>query len=113
LVPIDHSPQPVEALDTIQEFVRPMNENGAVIELRHVGGTGPLVQRVSDGALVPVTLRTGDVVNTILRAANERQVDLIAMPTAGHQDFLDALRGSTTERVLRYAPCPVLAVPVG
>jgi nucleotide-binding universal stress UspA family protein len=66
LVPIDHSPHPVGALDTIQEFVRPMNENGAAIELMHIGGTGPLVQRVSDGALVPVTLRTGDVVSAIL-----------------------------------------------
>jgi len=32
------------------------------------------------------------------------------MPTAGHQGFLDALRGSTTEQVLRKAPCPVLAI---
>ena len=37
--------------------------------------------------------------------------NLIMMATAGHQGFLDALRGSTTERVLRHAPCPVLAVP--
>ena len=37
--------------------------------------------------------------------------DLIAMTTAGHQGFLDALRGSTSERVLRHAPCPVLVVP--
>jgi nucleotide-binding universal stress UspA family protein len=34
------------------------------------------------------------------------------MATEGHQGFLDALRGSTTERVLRGALCPVLAVPV-
>ena len=31
---------------------------------------------------------------------------MIVMPTAGHQGFLDALRGSTTEQVF----CPVLAV---
>jgi nucleotide-binding universal stress UspA family protein len=35
------------------------------------------------------------------------------MATAGHADVLDALRGSTTERVLRLARCPVLAVPAG
>jgi nucleotide-binding universal stress UspA family protein len=40
-----------------------------------------------------------------------QQANLIAMPTAGHHGFLDAVRGSTTERVLRHAPCPVLAVP--
>ena len=36
--------------------------------------------------------------------------DLMLLATQGHIDFLDALRGSTTERVLR-AHCPVLAVP--
>jgi nucleotide-binding universal stress UspA family protein len=111
LVPIDHSPQPVQALDTIQSFIAPMNEQGAAIELMHVGGIAPVVHRISDGTIVPVALRAGDVTSTILEAANEQQADLIAMPTAGHQGFLDALRGSTTERVLRHAPCPVLAVP--
>lgn len=32
------------------------------------------------------------------------------MATKGHEGFLDALRGTTTERVLRQAECPVLAV---
>jgi nucleotide-binding universal stress UspA family protein len=113
LVPVDHSPPPVEALDTIQDFISPINEEGVAIELMHVGGTGPLVRRVSDGAIIPVTLRTGDVVSTILRAPDEQEADLIAMPTAGHCGLLDALHGSTTERVLRHALCPVLAVPAG
>jgi len=113
LVPVDHSPPPVEALGTIREFVKPMNEQGATIELLHVGESGPLVRCVSDGAIVPVALRAGDVVSTILKAAEEQQADLIAMPTAGHHGFLDAVRGSTTERVLRHASCPVLAIPAG
>jgi nucleotide-binding universal stress UspA family protein len=46
------------------------------------------------------------VVDTILKEANERHVDLIAMPTDGHLGFLDALRGSTTERMIRHACCP-------
>ena len=53
----------------------------------------------------------GQPVDAILRLAAERGADLIVMATAGRQGFLDALRGSTTERVLRHAPCPVLAVP--
>jgi nucleotide-binding universal stress UspA family protein len=32
---------------------------------------------------------------------------------AGKNGFLDVLRGTTTERVLREASCPVLAMPVG
>ena len=46
----------------------------------------------------------------ILEAAIELDVDLIGMPTAGHHGVLDALRGSTTERVIRHAPCPVFAL---
>jgi nucleotide-binding universal stress UspA family protein len=60
---------------------------------------------------VNVEVRQGDVVETILRTAAEIDADLIAMPTAGHHGIFDALRGSTTERVLRHAPCPVLAMP--
>ena len=58
------------------------------------------------------TVRTGDVVEQILEAAAETSTDLIVMATSGRSGFLDALRGSTTEQVLRRARCPLLAVPV-
>jgi nucleotide-binding universal stress UspA family protein len=107
LVPVDHSP-PSEVLGNIRAFVRTMNELDATIELMHVGETAP--QIIEDGAALPVALHTGDPVTAILAAAE--QVDLIAMPTKGHDGILDALRGSTTERVVRHSPCPVLAIPV-
>jgi nucleotide-binding universal stress UspA family protein len=107
LVPVDHSPSS-EVLGTIRAFVRTMNELDATIELMHVGETAP--QIIEDGAAIPVALHTGDPVTAILAAAE--QVDLIAMPTKGHDGILDALRGSTTERVVRHSPCPVLAIPV-
>jgi nucleotide-binding universal stress UspA family protein len=53
----------------------------------------------------------GPIEETILRVAQDYHADMIAMPTAGHHGFLDALRGSATERILRRAPCPVLAMP--
>jgi nucleotide-binding universal stress UspA family protein len=34
------------------------------------------------------------------------------MTTKGHDSVLDFLRGSTTERVLQGARCPLLAIPV-
>jgi nucleotide-binding universal stress UspA family protein len=49
-------------------------------------------------------------VKSIVDAAIEFDVDFIGMPTAGHHGVLDALRGSTTERVIRHAPCPVFAL---
>ena len=53
----------------------------------------------------------GDPVEVILKRATAWAPDLIVLATEGHRTFLDALRGSTTERVLRGAGCPVLAVP--
>jgi len=47
----------------------------------------------------------------IVRLAEERQADLIVMATHGRGFISHAVMGSTTERVLRRAPCPVLVVP--
>jgi hypothetical protein len=57
-------------------------------------------------------LEYGDIEEQIRRATVQCDADLIVMPTQGHHGFLDALRGSTTERIVRRADCPVLAVPV-
>ena len=51
------------------------------------------------------------IVEGILRAAEVGPADLLVLTTQGRRGFLDALRGSTTERVVRGARCPVLAVP--
>jgi nucleotide-binding universal stress UspA family protein len=56
---------------------------------------------------------TGSVVEQIIKISEDRSPELIVMATQGHQGFMDALRGSTTEQVLRKASCPVLAVPAG
>lgn len=55
--------------------------------------------------------KRGEVIDEIIKEANRLSADLIAMMTEGHNGFLDALRGSVTEQVLRQSPCPVLAVP--
>jgi nucleotide-binding universal stress UspA family protein len=57
------------------------------------------------------SVRKGDVVTEILSVATNMLADLIVLTTQGHNGFLDALRGSTTERIVRAANCPVLAVP--
>lgn len=46
----------------------------------------------------------------IVKLATERRVDLIVMATHGRGFISHAILGSTTERVLRRAPCPLLAV---
>jgi len=46
----------------------------------------------------------------IVRLAEEKKVDLIVMATHGRGFISHAILGSTAERVMRRAPCPVLIV---
>ena len=57
-------------------------------------------------------VRSGDVIDAIVQMASYMATDLIVMSTDGRHGFLDALRGSHSERVLRRTPCPLLAIPV-
>ena len=114
LIPIDHRPTPHAAVREAERLCRTLGAPEISLHLLHVGEQGDM-PAVDIEATVPFKFtraaRSGAVVDEILAAAAECQADLIAMATAGHQGFLDAVRGSTTERVLRHAPCPVLAVP--
>ena len=47
----------------------------------------------------------------IVEKAGQEGTDLIVMPTHGRTGLAHMLIGSVTERVLRRAPCPVLAIP--
>ena len=55
--------------------------------------------------------KQGNVIDMILETAREVNADLIVMSTNGRNGFLDAFRGSHSERVLRQSPCPLLAIP--
>lgn len=55
-------------------------------------------------------LRCGTPYNEIVRAAKQLDADLIIMSTHGRTGFVHTFMGSTTERVVRHADCPVLVV---
>lgn len=113
LIPVDHDPPPAGAINRIMSFAHLIAGIDAEERLLHAGAEAPEVPRpVEPRRRRPVAIRKGDPVEAIIGAAKDWPADLIGMPTAGHHGFLDALRGSTTERVLRQAPCPLLAVPV-
>ena len=42
--------------------------------------------------------------------ARETQADLIITTTHGYSDIKHVLMGSTAERIVRHAPCPVLVL---
>jgi nucleotide-binding universal stress UspA family protein len=106
LMPVEASVPPLDAFRRIADFAHAMNP-AADVMLLHVGDELPIFE----GLLPHIELRQGPVIETILSYAKEIGADLIAMPTEGRHGLLDALRGSTTERVLRESPCPVYAAP--
>jgi nucleotide-binding universal stress UspA family protein len=55
-------------------------------------------------------VRTGKPHQEILADAREQKADLIVMATHGHTGVEHILFGSTAERVVRGAPCPVLTI---
>ena len=64
---------------------------------------------VAAGMLVGL-LVVGTAFVEIVRAAREKNVDLIIMATHGWGPFKHMLLGSTAEKVVRKARCPVLTV---
>jgi nucleotide-binding universal stress UspA family protein len=62
------------------------------------------------GASVRELVVQGKPAAEILRVAKEENVDMIVLGTHGKGVLDQALFGSTTERVVRKAPCPVLTV---
>ena len=55
-------------------------------------------------------VRTGDVVSEVINAAKKGAFDLIIMSSHGYKGLVYSMKGSTTEKVTRYAPCPVLCL---
>lgn len=73
--------------------------------------TATIASMAEDAGLEAVTaVREGAPPSTILEYAAEQDVDLIAMGTAGRTGPNRYLLGSTTERIIRHADVPVLAV---
>jgi nucleotide-binding universal stress UspA family protein len=116
LIPIDHDPNPQAALDKALLLVRGLDCVVGEFLLIHVGSrsrkAAPQVHLPSvSGWSFETIVRHGHVVEEILTTERGWHPDLMVLATQGHRDFVDALRGSTTEQVLRRARCPVLAVP--
>jgi len=62
------------------------------------------------GVKTRTTLRNGLAAHEIVEAAKELDTDLIIIATHGYTGWKHFCIGSTAERVVRAAPCPVLVV---
>ncbi len=59
---------------------------------------------------IELLISEGIPAECIVRIAKERKVDMVAMGTHGRSGLAHLLLGSTAERVVQHAPCPVLTV---
>ena len=57
-----------------------------------------------------VIVKTGKPFVEIIETASEEDIDLIIIATHGHTGIEHVLFGSTAEKVVRKAPCPVLTL---
>ncbi len=69
-----------------------------------------LEKHTQPGVRLESQIQEGDITDTILALAQTREAELIVMGTHGRRGLDHWLLGSITEKVLRKARCPVLAV---
>jgi len=62
----------------------------------------------AQGLRVDTALAMGDPATELVRTAETRQADLIAMATHGHRFLSDVVRGATADRVRHLVKVPVL-----
>ena len=140
LVPLDGSKRSEEVLKLVQALSQKNGIdltllevfNNSPISYTTAYGTGfgadPLVtfqkQEGRGGKIVETILREGEIkvdqcralvaegnpADRICEIANREQIDLIVMASNGYVGVERLLLGSVTEKVIRNAPCPVLAV---
>jgi universal stress protein A len=137
LVPVDFSTDSARAIDYAATLA---HQFGAAITVLHVVepikyvydyGYGPVARQRPNEAVMKnvrahlrrlarrhlanqppcnVVVRSGTAFREITTAAKQLGIDLIVMPTRGLTDSEEVLLGSTAERVVRHAPCPVLTL---
>ncbi|MBM3876789.1 MAG: universal stress protein [Verrucomicrobia bacterium] len=135
LVPMDFSECSKKALRYALPFARQFGASLTLLYVAHIPYVGAEVGGI-DYALIESQMRAGGIkelekiagedvgaeipTRTIVRVglphheivttARELDVDLIIISTHGHTGFKHMFMGSTAEKVVRHAPCPVLVV---
>jgi len=122
LMPLDGSRLALGALDPVLNLARPVD---AHVTLLHVTEPSPYEGRWDSPdetlkqadqtlreACIPATVehRKGDPSEEILKAADEKAIDLIAMTTHGRSGLPRWVFGSVAAKVLRSASVPLLVV---
>ncbi len=115
LVPVVKKPRSESSVQFVEKLIQSLELPTGRVTLLHVGPAEsmPFVQHPQNNGWTWHRVRLeGERTETIVQYAAEIDADLIVMTTDGPDRFLDGLRGTTSERVLRRADCPVAVIPV-
>jgi len=105
-----HVVEPVGTPDFAASFPLIMEDDTLMAAAKNELERTVKTARVLRGMVEKILVRSGRSFHEIAEAARTRKVDLIIIATHGYTGLKHALLGSTTERVVRHAPCPVLVV---
>jgi len=103
---IEFTPLPAPPLAVMQD-----ETTQAKLHESAAKGLGEWRNTMGSQASMRTSVRNGISAHAeIVSAATEGNIDLIILGTRGRTGLAHLLIGSTAERVVRYAPCPVLVV---
>lgn len=105
-----HVVEPVATADFAASFPLVMEDDKLMAAAKNELEGMLKAARVPRGIVEKVLVRFGRSFHEITEAARTRKADLIIISTHGYTGLKHALLGSTTERVVRHATCPVLVV---
>jgi len=116
LIPVAIKPRPQPSVEAAARLIRNLQLPAGMVTVLHVGPSAEMpslkLPKETDWTWTKV-VKVGEPADVILQTAAELRTDVIIMTTDGPDGFLDALRGTISERVLRKARCPVANLPVG
>jgi nucleotide-binding universal stress UspA family protein len=105
-----HVVEPVATPDFASSFPLAMEDDKLMAAAKSELEGAVQKARIPRGTVEKILVRFGRAFHEIASAARTRKVDLIIISTHGYTGLKHALLGSTTERVVRHAHCPVLVV---
>lgn len=105
-----HVVEPVATPDFAASFPLAMEDDRLMAAAKRELEGAVKAARIPRAMVEKILVRFGRSFHEIAGAARSRKVDLIVISTHGYTGLKHALLGSTTERVVRHAPCPVLVV---
>ncbi len=131
LVPIDFSEESFRALKLTLEYLKDSSKLSVIHVLNHLnaGEPGLMWEKINDQTRINhvkqafyhrfnqpeyqeinFVVKIGDPSSKIIDFANENKIELIVIPSHGRTGVERFFLGSVTEKVVRFAHCPVLVL---